>query len=390
MTDFTLAARLLRSFNFAGDRMKSFSLLFVLALVEGCEGIDNPEMTKGSTLPRVSLSIDYENFQILTSGVFSDRYVDAQLEYEGYRGWVNIRYQGRSTRNLTKKNYRVRFPEDRLFEQRQFTLLTSQFRDASLMRSELSYRFFRESGLMVPKTKYVSLVLNGEYHGIYSAVEPIDGDFLLNRGKRIGNLYQAQSVIAHFTHADGIAIQLKFRKKLGDEGNYTDLEYLLAVLDGSSNAELPQRLEPILDVHSYLEYMAVSALIANWDGFKNNLHLYNDPDQQRFVVIPWDMDLGMSVTNVDWKIASANELNRRLLEVAEYRQLYRKKVQHHLDNLFTEQRVFAVIDSLQTVLQDAYAQDPFLRGYSLEQEVGRLKEFVRSRRTYLQDELANL
>ncbi|MBI3004779.1 MAG: CotH kinase family protein [Ignavibacteriales bacterium] len=369
--------------------MKNFSLLLVLALAVGCEGIDSPELTKGSTLPRISLSIDYENFQILTNGVFSDRFVDGQLEHEDYRGWVNIRYQGRSTRNLTKKNYRIRFPEDRLFQQRRITLLTSQFRDATLMRSELSYRLFREAGSMVPKTEHVSLVLNGEYHGIYFAIEPIDRYFLLNRSKQIGNLYQAQIVIAHFTNADGVDIRLKFEKKLGDEGNYADLEYLLAVLDGSSTAELPQDLEPILDVNRYLEYMAVSALIANWDGFTNNLHLYHDPDQQRFVVIPWDMDLGMSVAGVDWNIQPANELNRRLLEIGEYRQLYKAKVQNYLDNLFTEQRVFAMIDSLQTVLQDAYAQDPFLLGYSLEQEVGQLKDFVRLRRIYLQNELAN-
>lgn len=366
-----------------------YLIVFAFLLI-GCEDFIGPETPDGLGLPRADLIIDSENLQILNNGVFSDRYVDAQFQYERYREWVNVRYQGRSTRNLSKKNYRIRVTEDRLFDQRRYTLLTSQFRDPSLMRSFLSYDLFRRTGLMVPKTCYCLLFLNKKYQGIYFMLEPIDKYFLWNRAKRVGNLYQAIGAIAHFTLTDRIDIRLKFEKKIGDEGNYSDLEYLLAVLDETPTSELPQRIERIFDVEAYLEYMAVSALIANWDGFYNNLHLYNDPDQERFVVIPWDMDLGMQVSTVDWEIRSANALNQKLLEVDAYRQRYKQKVQYHLDNGFSEQRVFAMIDSLMSVLHDAYEKDPFLKGFSLEFEAAQLKEFVRLRRVYLQGELARL
>lgn len=368
--------------------MNKYSLVLMVSLIVGCEGMNEPEVMSTSNLPRVDLTIDYENFQILNANVFSDRYVDAKFQYGDRTYWVNIRYQGRSTRNLSKKNFRVRFPDGQLFQGGKQTILSSQFRDPSLMRSYLSYDLFRRAGLMTPNVTFVSLFINRKYHGIYLMTEPIDEFFLRNRGKQIGNLYQASNAVAHFTLTDGVDIRLKFRKKLGNEGNYSDIEYLLALLDHTPISELSEQLERIFDVNSYLEYMAVSALIANWDGFINNLHLYNDPQQQRFVVIPWDMDLSFGSSEVDWNVMTGNELNHRLLEIEAYRMIYELKLQAHLNDLFSEQRMFNLIDQLKNLLHEMYGMDPFLQGYSLEQEAEELKEFIRLRRAFLLSELA--
>lgn len=370
--------------------MKRSYMTLLVFLVFGCTNVNEPGVLSSIALPRVDLTVDYENLQILNANVFSDRYVDAKFQYEGYQTWVNIRYQGQSTRNLVKKNYRIRFPEDQLFEQRRYSILLAQFRDPSLLRSYLAYDLFRQAGLMTPQVKYVSLFLNREFNGIFLMLEPIDEYFLRNRGKREGNLYQALGGVAHFTLRDGTDIHLKFKKKLGEEADYSDLEYLMAVLDNTPTAELPRILERIFDVETYLEYMAVSALIANWDGFISNLNLYLDPDQQRFVVIPWDMDLTFKPETVNWNIAVANELNQRLFDVDGYRNAYKAKVQDHLDDLYSEQRMFALIDQWVMFLRDAYVLDPFLQGYSLEQEAEELKQFIRLRRAYLATELGGM
>ena len=62
-----------------------------------------------------------------------------------------------------------------------------------------------------------------------------------------------------------------------------------------SPEEFAEALEEVFNVDSYLRYMAVIALIMNWDSYPwtgNNFFLFHDPVTDKFEWIPWDLTWG--------------------------------------------------------------------------------------------------
>ena len=65
--------------------------------------------------------------------------------------------------------------------------------DATYMKDYLSYTIMREAGVPSPLISYVSLKINGELHGLYIAIEEIDGSFLeRNLGTKDCALYKPE------------------------------------------------------------------------------------------------------------------------------------------------------------------------------------------------------
>ncbi len=62
------------------------------------------------------------------------------------------------------------------------------------MRENVASDFFKAAGLPVFETLHVELVQNGQFYGLYSIIEQIDGNFLRRIGYNPkGQLYKAFS-----------------------------------------------------------------------------------------------------------------------------------------------------------------------------------------------------
>src|SRR3954468_18804174 len=63
--------------------------------------------------------------------------------------------------------------------------------DPSKMRERLGYSLYRDIGVLAPRAVHARVYINGEYHGLFAAVEEVDGKFAANRfpGSGDGNLY---------------------------------------------------------------------------------------------------------------------------------------------------------------------------------------------------------
>ena len=64
--------------------------------------------------------------------------------------------------------------------------------DPSKLRERLGYSLFREMDIVAPRAVHARVYINGEYHGLFAAVEQVDGRFTANRfpNDGDGNLYK--------------------------------------------------------------------------------------------------------------------------------------------------------------------------------------------------------
>ncbi len=105
--------------------------------------------------------------------------------YNNYNGHIGIEVRGQSSQSWPKKQYAV---ETWNASQQDIDvsllglpvendwILYAPYIDRSMMRNVLSYQLAREMGRYASRCRFVELVLNGEYQGIYVLMEKIKRD----------------------------------------------------------------------------------------------------------------------------------------------------------------------------------------------------------------------
>lgn len=169
--------------------------------------------------------------------------------------------------------------------------------DASLLRDKLGTDVFADAGLPAPAAAFYRVFIDhGEgptYFGLYTGIELPEDDSFLDRqfGGHDGNLYKPDGAGARWDVWDP--------ESLGKENNteaadYSDAQALFDALnaDRSDAAAWRAGLEATLDVDGFLHWLALNAVVQDWDVYgrmAHNYYLYADPgDGGRFHWIPWD------------------------------------------------------------------------------------------------------
>jgi spore coat protein H len=247
-------------------------------------------------------------------------WVPTTIEFKG-RIWnnVGIRYKGNSslmtgwmsgTLKLPLKldfdQYEEKYPEinnQRFYGFKQISLSNS-FSDDTYMRDAITADMLAEAGLVAAETAYYEIILDygdGPVNlGLYVAIEVID-DTVIDRvlGNDSGNIYQADG--SGVSLAAGTFNQIKdsFEKENNQQlADWSDIETLYNVLHSEKRISDPKAwrksLESIFDVNVFLEWLAISAIIQNWDNYgsmSHNFYLYHDPDTNRLTWISWDHNM---------------------------------------------------------------------------------------------------
>ena len=110
-----------------------------------------------------------------------------------YRARIN--YRGASSYSkFDKKQYRIKFLKDHSDKAQNVALcgmgknsewvLNGPYLDKTLVRNKLIYDLARETGQWAPDSRFCELFVDGEYHGVYLAIEPVtNGDSRLRLSK---------------------------------------------------------------------------------------------------------------------------------------------------------------------------------------------------------------
>jgi spore coat protein H len=177
--------------------------------------------------------------------------------------------------------------------------LKSGFKDNSLIKDKVVPDIFRSAGIPAPKTAFYQVYVdtgNGPvYFGVYTLIEDVADTLITSQfANGSGNLYKAENMRTT-TFVNSSFNVSGFDKETNKKKGSGDLEHLYTALNSNLRTTDPvvwrSGLESILNVDEFITWLAANTIIQNWDTYgmaSHNFFLYDNPDDGRFVWIPWD------------------------------------------------------------------------------------------------------
>lgn len=334
----------------------------------------------------VNLLLDGGDWQSLLDNAIDEEYVSCDVEIAGETFYqVGVRAKGNTSlssivNDPTTDRYSLKLEFDRYVEgQTCFGLdklvLNNSYADATYMKEALVYDMFAYLGADASLYSYAKVSVNGEYWGLYLALEAVEDSFLLrNYGTGSGELYKPDSMNGGGPGSGQLPGDARRPEggfpdmgggMFGGGGanlNYTDddLDSYAAIWDGEvtgsgkadhrrvvtalKNIAQGSDLERHMDVDNLVRYMAVHIFSVNEDSLSgsmaHNYYLYESGG--RLNLLPWDYNLafggmgrGGSATSVinspideEW---SSTDFFDALLADGEYRAAYHAALERAAD-----------------------------------------------------------
>ena len=203
--------------------------------------------------------------------------------------------------------------------------LNNSVEDPSYLAPLIGSEVFRSAGLPSPQVTHALVWLNGKRLGLYVMLEgfaeefrhrsfPGDDGWLLEPepGQDIDGRMQVRA---------GPMVR-------GSEAVATILRPLLLATQEPDLVRRWERLQSVLEVDSFITFMAVEILLGHRDGYslaKNNFRIYVRHDTGRVVFLPQGLDQLFEPFDLSWKPHLAGLVNRSLLETAEGQRRYAKR-----------------------------------------------------------------
>ena len=266
-----------------------------------------------SEIISVNILMDDSEWDAMLQNAAAEEYVRCDVEINGEVFYsVGIRPKGNMSltsivNDPTTDRYSLKLEFDRYVDgQTCFGLdklvLNNSFADATGMKEALIYDMFAFLGADASLYNYARVSVNGEYWGLYLALEAVEDSFMLrNYGVSSGSLYKPEGVNTGAFSGGGA--DLRYTDDDPDsysaiwDGAVTDLSSggksrVIAALKAASEGTEPEKY---LDVDNLLRYMAVHVFSVNDDsltgGMAHNYYLYESGG--RLNIIPWDYNLAL-------------------------------------------------------------------------------------------------
>ena len=227
---------------------------------------------------------------------------DVGLRFKGNAGYM-------ATAGLLKRPFKIDFNHyvaGQQFRGLKMVSLDAGAMDPTQLRESLSYAVFHEAGVPAPRTALVRLYITipgtyeKEFAGLYTLVENVDKTFLKDRFQSAkGLLLKPERVRAlDYLGENWSSYEDQYRPKT--DANARTKRRLIEFAKLVNNADDEQFRKEIgsyLDADEFLRFLAANALLSNLDSFLgmgHNYYLYLQPTTNKFVFIPWDLDLSFA------------------------------------------------------------------------------------------------
>ena len=354
-------------------------------------------------------------------------FVPAEVFYNGIEWYrVGVRFKGNSSlqtswqSGILKLAFKLDFDEfeddyPQIDNQRFYGFkklhLKNNFDDKSMLREKVAGDVFRNAGLVGSHTAFYTVYVDHgdgpQYFGLYTMVEDVEDTVLgTNFSDDDGNLYKPDGDAASF--AFGADNEDEYVKKNNeDEADFSDVSNLLSILhDDTRTTDATTwrtNLQAVFDTDVFLKYLAANTVIQNWDTYgrmTHNYYLYNNPDNNKLVWIPWDNNEALQLGKMggslplDFSGLNASEwpLIGYLYSDAVYKAQYDTYVQEIADDAFSVSNIqsqyatySALIEPYATSEIDGYT---FLNSSSdFQTAVNELNSHVTQRATAVNDYL---
>ncbi len=265
------------------------------------------------------LTLPPDAWEALQANARDEQYVPADLVVDGERlPNVGLRFKGGfgtlescfdEEGNLLCPKLSMKLKFDELDSEQRLRGLkrlnfNSMLNDPSRMHDRLAYRMFREMGVAAPRATHARLVVNGQYRGVFSLVEEVDGRFTESRfSPGDGNLFKEC-----WPDTDDAATVQGCLETNEESADVTGMLAFHAALRDAPPQDLAAAVARYADTEQLLTYLAVDHTLNNWDGVTGfycfdegcdnfNFYWYQQEGQALFTLIPWDLDQTFSLSN---------------------------------------------------------------------------------------------
>lgn len=254
--------------------------------------------------------------------------------------------------------------------------------DPTRARESFSYAYFHAAGVPAPRTAIAEVTLSvpgkyeKEYVGAYTLVEQVNKTFLKQHfGDGSGLLLKPEGLQGGPTYLGEAWQPYEDRYKPDSKVTAEQKKRLIAfakVVQEGTDAEFAAEIGNYLDVDAFLRFIAANALLANLDsylGYGHNYYMYLVPDTNKFVFIPWDVDLslatwpaaGMPEQLVELSLQHPHSGKDRLLDrlyaIAEHKNRYMKIVRELSNTSFTKEKLTAILAEVENALKEPLAKE---------------------------------
>lgn len=317
-------------------------------------------------------------------------------------------------------------------------VLESSFIEKSLMRSKVAFDLleqFREDKKrprIAPQSRYVELILNGNYFGVYLLMEHIDRDFLgleaYDKDREFNSvLYRARNINANFTANNyGSFYDRDFKRfpgrrqpleKANDpiwgwhsgfeqrypnkqrHGEYWQpIEEFTRFTALAPDNRFSERIFQLMDMDNYIDLWIFTQLTDDSDGMFKNRYIARDRGREaKWFIVPWDKD-GIFGRRHDMEKRLPGEwlttpLFERCMRIDSFRLAFKERWNRlRQKGIISEAAIFKLIEQNMKVLEDAWKRN-FARwpaNYYLypdtldfHREIDYMKEWIRKRIQWL-------
>lgn len=333
--------------------------------------------------------------------------------FNHYNGQIGIEIRGKSSQSFPMKSYSIELQDATGNDIEQAILgmpkeadwvLYAPYTDKTLMRNFLAYTMSREMGNYASRCRYVELVLNGDYRGVYILEEKIkrgSGRLPITKMSATDNAGDAvtggyifkidkkdpdeQSWFSPFWPTGNLSRPIEFIYEYPKSENITvsQKSYLQSYVDSFENAlastnyqDPVNGYQKFADVASFIDFFIVNEVSRNVDGYRLSSYFHKDRQSKggKLKAGPvWDFDLGFR--NADycngwettgWSFQFNNICNNdtwlvpfwwdRLFNDSTFTNDLRCRWKTLRNGSLNEQRLFFLVDSVNALLGEASAR----------------------------------
>ncbi|MCE3279255.1 MAG: hypothetical protein K0S44_1446 [Bacteroidetes bacterium] len=320
--------------------------------------------------------------------LYPERYHKCDITWDGVRlNNCGFREKGNASNSLVnfgkKKPFKISFDEysDQEFDGLKKLNLNNFTNDPSLLHDAICFKLFRDAGLVASRTSFTKLWVNGEYIGLYTAIENVDKAFLklhYTSANNDGNLYKTDrgaSVPLNWLGPEKEGYKDQGLKLTTNEtlNDWTGIISFIDLINNDHSADFKQKFEARFDIHSYLKILAIEKMVRSWDSYwggGNNYFMYDHPDG-KIRWIPWDMNESFQDIKVisgtsllTGYLVPANKFDERpllarIFEIEEYKQEYLNYSCELINSNFTIDHLGKFILDRHNLIDAAYYADPY-------------------------------
>ncbi len=340
--------------------------------------------------------------------------------YNDYDGNIGIEIRGSSSTMFEKKSYGLEIWDENLNDtiasilgmpEEEDWVLHGPYSDKSLMRNVLTFKLGRDLGRYASKTRFVELVLNNDYRGVYVFMEKIKrdryrvdiadlspeentgddltGGYIIKLdkfdGSNTGGGWASPYRPPGYTkHDQRIYFQFDYPKSRNispQQKAYIE-DYVTAFEDALQKIpsnDVVDGYKSYIDLESFVDFAIINELSRNVDGYRLSTFLHKDKDSKdgKLYIGPiWDFNLafgnadyynGSDTEGWGWNFNFNPATNddfwlipfwwQRFQTDPEYMNLLKNRWQDLRSGPYSTERILSFIDSTASVLEESQTRN---------------------------------